>query len=157
MRHIKLVCICRTSVSESSSVRPVSRPARAHTHAYVCARTHARDRASRERGGRGEHGRTRGGWRASTSRRPVAFGSDAEGWSREERRAEPGGQRGKYHPNRRAGRGGGRLRSMSLICRRPRHRRARVRLAADGVTEPTPPGSVLPSDVAGVGAACARF
>lgn len=47
---------------------------------------------------------------------------------------------------------------MMLICRRPRHREIGYRLAADGVTElAAPPGRSLPSDVTGVGAACARF
>ncbi|CAK6967972.1 LOW QUALITY PROTEIN: sperm-associated antigen 17 [Scomber scombrus] len=47
---------------------------------------------------------------------------------------------------------------MMLICRRPRHREIGYRLAADGVTElAAPPGRSLPSDVTGVGAACARL
>lgn len=90
MRHVNLVvCICCTSISESPSDVSVTR-----THVHV------RTPPSITRGSSGEHGRARGGRRASTSRRPVAFGSDGKGWSWEGRRTEPGSA-GEYHRKRR--------------------------------------------------------
>lgn len=123
-------------------------------HAHSRLRTHAAERhergAAADAGERGEGG----GLRLPDAQSHFAL-TEGEGWSREERRTDPGvsGESitGPGEGRRR------RLKSMIVICRRPRHRHTGFRPAADGVTELAPPGRSLPSDVAGMGAACSRF
>lgn len=134
------MCICCTRSQNPPSGASVTR-----THVYVRTPPSITRGSSGEQVGRAEGG----GLRLPDAQSHLAL-TVKDGAGR--RGALSRGQRESI-----TGTGEGGLKWMRLICRRPRHRQTGFRLAADGVTELTPPGRFLPSDIAGVGAACSRF